>query len=236
MASANVCLRQADRLERTYLVRIDDGARTFAARERAVLARKVMHALADSVPDARAELRGSLADGRADDYSDIDVLWELPDEQFATGVMRLRDILTVVHPVESLRADPLLQRSPRHRLVFVRFASLPLFWRLDLEVFARSAGRDPACDLDDPAAHGTDWSVAESALANAVATIKAYLRRQEDVADALLARAFQRLGQSPVAGDLAARISTLTSLATEVEPAVADLAERVATLAHAALP
>jgi len=163
---------------------VDDHALPPDVAARDAITTHVLRCLSNAVPDARAELRGSLADGRADAYSDIDVLWELPDDQFATGMERLRTILDAIRPVESLRSDPLWQHSRRHRLVFVRCAGLPLFWRLDLEVFARSARRDPACDLDNPEAHGTDWSVAESALANAVAAIKAHLRRQEDVADA----------------------------------------------------
>lgn len=201
--------------------------------ERDALARNALRLLADAVRDSVAVLRGSLADGRADAYSDIDVLWELPDAQFVPTVERLRSVLTAIRPVESLRWDPLSRQSLRHRLVFVRFAGLPLFWRLDLEVFARSAGRDPACDLAGGAAHDSDWSVAESALANAVAAIKAHLRRHDDVADALVARAFQRLGQSPPTGILAKMISDLARCATEREPAFAELAERVAALADA---
>ena len=205
-----------------------------AARD--AVASHVVHCLSEAVPDAHAELRGSLATGRADAYSDIDVLWELPDDRFAIGMERLRTVLAAIRPVESVRSDPLLQRSHRHRLVFVRFAGLPLFWRLDLEVFARSAGRDPACDLDNPASQGTDWSIAESALANAVAAIKARLRRQEDVADALLTRAFRRLGQPPPPGGPVSRIIALARLAAEAEPAVSELAERVAAQALVASP
>jgi SAM-dependent methyltransferase len=220
---------------RARRVSADDRALLPDVAVRAAVAGHVLRGLGEAVPDAQAALRGSLADGRADAYSDIDVLWELPDDRFATGMERLGTVLAAVRPVESLRSDPVLQRSHRHRLVFVRFAGLPLFWRLDLEVFARSAGRDPACDLDNPAAHGTDWSVAESALANAVAAIKAHRRRQEDVADALLARAFRRLGQPPSKGVLVARIIALTRLAAELEPAISELAERVVAQALAAL-
>lgn len=217
-------------------MRVNDDISAFDVRERAALAKETVRALAEAIPGARADLRGSLADGRADAYSDVDLLWELPDDVFATGVDRLWTVLTAIRPVESLRSDPRLQRSRRHRLVFVRFAVLPLFWRFDLEVFARSAGRDAACDLANPDAHGAEWSVTESALANAVAALKAHLRRQEDVADALLERAFRRLGQPSPAGDLAGRIGTLARGATEIEPAVSELAGRVDALAHVALP
>lgn len=217
-------------------MRADDRVLPLDRATRDAVARQVVRCLGAAMPNALAELRGSFAAGRADIYSDIDVLWELPDAQFATGVERLRTILTAIRPVDSLRSDPSLQHSRRRRLVFVRFAGLPLFWRLDLEVFARSVGRDPPCDLAHPGSHGANWSVVESALANAVAAIKAHLRRQDDDANALLARAFQRLGQPLPTGILANRISAVARCATEIEPAVAELAERVTTLAHSSVP
>ena len=97
--------------------------------------------------------------------------------------MRIRGAaLDRVAPVASLRSDPLWQRSAKRRLFFVRFRDAPLFWRLDLDVFARSVGRDPAYDAANPLARGDDWSPTESALANAVAALKAHARdRPADV-------------------------------------------------------
>lgn len=69
-----------------------------------------------------------------------------------------------------------------------------------------------------------------------LAAIQARLHRQEDVADALLIRAFRRFGQPPPTGGLVARIIALARLAAEAEPAVSELAERVAAQALAASP
>ena len=62
-----------------------------------------------------------MADGPADAYSDIDLLWELPGVRFAIGMERLGIVLAAIRPVESLPWNPLLQPSRRHLLV----ASLP---------------------------------------------------------------------------------------------------------------
>lgn len=175
-------------------------------------------------------LRGSLAAGRADAYSVIDVRWVVPDAGVATAVGRLRTVLAAVRPVESLRSDPLFQCSRRHRFLFVRFAGVPLFWRLDLEVFAESAQQDPNCDLDNAVASGTEWSLAESALANAVAAIKATLRQRQVVADELLARAFQRLETSMPPGDQALRVAALAEAARLADRFVTELAVRVQRL------
>ena len=102
------------------------------------VADEILRRLEQAAPGSVAELRGSLTSGATDPYSDIDALWEVPDANFQHCVGNLERILSSVHPVESLRSDPDLQRSAKHRLFFVRLAGLPLFWRLDLEVFARS--------------------------------------------------------------------------------------------------
>lgn len=203
---------------------------TLDARQRDRVADALLHSLRTAVAGSAAALRGSLAEGRADAYSDVDVRWVVPDAEFLHAIARLGSILAAVRPVESLRSEPLLQRSVRHRLLFVRFANLPLFWRLDLEVFADSARHDPDCDLDNPHAKGTDWSLAESALANAVAAIKAASRRQEVVANELLARAFQRLETPMPPGDLTMRVAALAEAARLADPSVTELAVRVERL------
>jgi len=195
------------------------------------LAAEAVGALQQAVPPSVAWLRGSLAAGQADHYSDIDLLWEIPDGDFAEATERLPAILERLRPLASLRADPLLQRSAKHRLYFVRFAGLPLFWRLDLEVCARSIGRDRTYDLDNPSARGTEWSLAESALANGVAAIKTHRRGRDDEAEGLLERAFSRLGQPSPPGDFVRRVRALALLASKTDPALDDLATRVAALA-----
>jgi len=106
----------------------------------------------------------------------------------------MREILSKAHPIESLRSDPNFQNSKKRRLFFVRFKDVPLFWRLDLDVFARSIKRNSEYDLDNPDARGDDWSFAESALMNAIAAVRAHLRGKDDVARELMERAYQRVG------------------------------------------
>ncbi|MCL4543896.1 MAG: hypothetical protein M1118_04740 [Chloroflexi bacterium] len=170
--------------------------------------------------------------GRGDQYSDIDILWDLPDLQFLLCLDRLQTILAGIRPVESLRSDPLFQHSEKHRLIFVRFAGVPLFWRLDVEVFAHSIGRDAQFDLDNPYAHGTDWSLTESALVSVIGAIKAHLRHQEKDARALLVRAYDRIGQSASATELRELLLNLVSQVARIDPAQGELAARVEDLAH----
>jgi hypothetical protein len=119
---------------------------------------------------------------------------------------------------------------PRHRLIFIRFADLPLFWRIDLEVFARSAHRDPNCD-GRATASSEDWSPAESALNNAIAAVKACKRGNSIQARQLLERAFLRL-LLPWSG-LTARdaILQLVGYARAAEPTLIPFADDVERLA-----
>ncbi len=201
-----------------------------AVRDR--LAAEILANLERAVPGSVAALRGSLAEGAGDRYSDIDVLWEVPDELFAASVAGVGETLGRVGRVRSLRSDPDFQRSDRRRLFFARFEGVPPFWRLDLDVLARSVGRDLRYDLDNPEARGTDWSLAESALANAVAAVKAHLRGRDDVARQLLERAYRRVGLD--APDLALRELVL-GLAGEVaamDPRMIEFAGEIGKLAE----
>lgn len=204
--------------------------------QRAALARAVLDELRRTAPGSQAVLRGSLAQGRADPYSDIDALWDVPDEDFVRCVDAAPAVLARVRPVESVRSDPLLQRSRKRRLLFVRFRDAPLFWRLDLDVFARSAGRDPAYDLDNPHARGTQWSSAESALANAVAAVKAHLRHNDTDADALLTRAYQRVGVPPPDVALRDLVLALVDAVTAMDATAAGLGQRIRRLVGDAFP
>jgi hypothetical protein len=151
-------------------------------------------------------------------------------------VARARDVLATVRPLESFRIPPEFQNSSKRRLIFARFEGLPLFWRLDLDVFARSVDRDPAFDADNPAAHGTQWSRAESSLANAVAAVKAHLRGDAVSARALLGRGLERIGLPSPDGDLGAQVLALATHAAAADPSVAGLAGRVRDLALEAFP
>ena len=140
-----------------------------------------------------AGLRGSLARGGADRYSDIDAFWEVPDSQFFDAIDELPVSLSSVGPIESVRLDPLLQNSEKRRLVFVQFEKAPLYWRVDIEIFAESIQRDVSYDLDNPDARGDDWSLTHSALMNGVAALKWLLRGREQDARESLCRAFDRI-------------------------------------------
>jgi predicted nucleotidyltransferase len=198
--------------------------------ERARLVAGLLGELVMAVPGSTAILRGSLAEGRADRYSDIDLLWDVPDAAFSTSIAELPVTLERVRPVASLRFDPDFQHSAKRRLAFIRFAGVPLFWRVDLDVFARSVGRDPDYDRANPSARGTSWSIAESSLANAIAVIKAQRRGHESEAAALLARAEARLGVAPPQVDLQRRIGLLVDAAAANDPALAALAADIRRL------
>jgi predicted nucleotidyltransferase len=141
--------------------------------ERARIVADLITELAEAVPGSAALLRGSLAEGRADLYSDIDLLWEIPATDFSAAIAALLVTLTRVRPVAWLRFDPDFQQSANRRLALIRFAGVPLFWRVDLDVLLRSVGRDPDCDRGNPSARGVDWSFGESNLTNAIMAIKA---------------------------------------------------------------
>uniref|UniRef100_A0AAU2VXG2 Nucleotidyltransferase n=1 Tax=Streptomyces sp. NBC_00008 TaxID=2903610 RepID=A0AAU2VXG2_9ACTN len=199
---------------------------------RAALARQLLGALRSHCAGSRAEPRGSLARGTADAYSDIDLRWIVPDGRFAECVAAAPELLGTVRHVASLRVDPELGNSRARRLLFADFDGLPLFWRLDLEIVALSVADLPGYDQDNPAARGDDWSRPASALANAVAAVKALLRGRPETAGGLLERGFARIGVAEtLSGDWFTDITRLAAAAAAIEPARGPLAERVVRLA-----
>jgi predicted nucleotidyltransferase len=198
------------------------------------LAEQVLQALRGAIAGSAAELRGSLAEGRADAWSDIDLVWEVPDERFETAVACVADALDRVRPVESLRWAPEFQRSDKRRLLFVQFEGVPLFWRVDIDLFAQSIHRDHTYDRDNEAAWGKDWSFTHSALMNAIAAVKALLRGQDEVARGLLERGFARVGLRVPAGTSQELILALVQGVAAIDPAMAGLACRIEALHRAA--
>lgn len=200
-----------------------------------MLADRLAAALSAGCPGSSVQLRGSLAAGTADDFSDVDLLWTVPDGQVDACARRVRTLVATVAPVASVRSDPDVQGATR-RLLFVRFDDLPLFWRLDLELrtasWTEDAGRDETADdaAPDPSNVGGDWSVAESAAMNAIAAIKAERRGQPETADGLLERGFLRLGTGDPGGAWQHRVDALAQAAAAAEPRLAGLAERILTL------
>jgi len=197
---------------------------------REALTRRILTAFEGAAPGSISQLRGSLADGSSDPYSDIDILWEVPDELFEVSVNRIADILATAHPVEFLRSAPDFQNSDRRRLFFVQFQDMPLFWRADIDVFARSVQRDFQYDVNNKAARGDDWSLTHSALMNAIAAVKALLRHEEDKARQLLVRGFQRVGLAIPKGDYWELILELAEGVATIDPTKAELARRIAEL------
>lgn len=194
------------------------------------LVARLMAGLAAAADGSVVLLRGSLAEGRADEYSDIDLIWELPDALFEDCSMRVTAMLAAIQPVASVRSDPDFQHSAGCRLFFVRFKDLPLFWRLDLEVYAHSTKRDPGYDVDNPAARGGDWSWPESALTNGVAAVKAHLRGRDDAAWELLGRAFRRVGLARPEGSLLDAMLLLVQQCIRLDPRLASFGGEVLAL------
>ncbi|QNI37895.1 nucleotidyltransferase domain-containing protein [Edaphobacter albus] len=196
---------------------------------RTTIACQILDGLRENIPSSTACLRGSLANGTSDAYSDIDVLWEVDDAQFPSAVRNIHDCLSKIHVIQSLRIDPEFRNSPRHRLIFLRFEDLPPFWRVDLEIFARSALRNPDCDpraSDLP----SDWSLTESALANAVAAIKACKRGKPKQAQKLLEGAFVRLNLQLTAVGAQEAIMQLLNHAKKTDSRCTTLASEIERL------
>jgi hypothetical protein len=201
---------------------------------RADLAAAVRRALESSCAGSSAGLLGSMADGTADAYSDIDVQWVVPDEEFPGCLDRGLAALDKLHPVEAVRPDPDLLHSDRRRLLFVRFADVPLFWRLDLAVCTLSVASNPQYDVGNPDARAADneWSRPASALANAIGAVKAVARQRPDDARGLLDRGFERIGATERAtGVWYDDIRRLADAAARRDDTLSELAARVRALA-----
>ena len=199
-------------------------------RRRTRLVDRILGCLEEAAVGSHALLRGSLAGDTADQYSDIDVLWEVPDSDFQWCVASLEKNLSRVRPVASWRSVPDFQNSEKRRLIFVRFESIPLFWRLDLDIFAQSIRRDPEYDLGNPNARGSEWSPTESALMNAVAAVKAHLRGKDAKARQLLVRAYGRVGLDFPDLELGELILKLADEVRIMDPKVVNLAQDVRKL------
>lgn len=197
---------------------------------RTQLAEHIITHLRAAFPSSEALLRGSLAERCADVYSDIDLLWEVPDAEFATAIADLPEILGQIRPLASLRFDPDFQRSAKRRLAFIRYADVPLFWRVDLDIFAASVGRDLDHDRENPGARGTDWSLTESALMNVIAAVKAHRRGRDNEAVGLLERAEDRVHVAPEPSDVRVRIMHLIATIAQQDPTTRPLAADIERL------
>jgi hypothetical protein len=193
------------------------------------LAAKLLAALQGWVPGSVAQLRGSLSSGTADDYSDVDICWVVPDRDFTEAVDTLAAALSQCAAVLSLRTDPELARSARRRLVFARLYGMPLFWRVDIDFRARSIAAEDLYDIGNPDARSdAGWSAPASAIENAIAAIKSAVRGQADTADTLLRRGCERIGHDPGStAFLAAAITSLADACATQEPGLARMAAEI---------
>ena len=199
--------------------------------ERLAFADRIRVTLTDAIPGSSVELCGSLASGRADVYSDLDLGWIVPDPQFGATLGCVSSALASVAPLASLRTDPDNQRSSQSRRLFVRFAGVPLMWRLDLEVWAGSVAYDSAIE-DDESARGDEWCPYESALMNALSAVKQVLRGRPEVAQDVLTRGFERVGADPhFELPLKDRVIELTDLVAAARPHLQTFAADIATAA-----
>ena len=199
---------------------------------RAALVDRLTEALRMAVPGSDISLRGSLATGEADQFSDIDLLWVVPGDRFLAAIACVREALASVSPVSSVRSDPEFQASSNRRLLFIQLANLPLFWRIDLEVRSRSEyGPERPVPVQVPFC-AAEWSAAASAAANAAATIKAVSRGRLSEARGLLERGFDRIGETfdPAESWMEAVVRLAPSSAA-LDPDVATFGQEVADLA-----
>jgi hypothetical protein len=154
----------------------------------------------------------------------------VPDERFQDSVNQITDILSNVNPVESLRSAPDFQNSDKRRLFFIQFEGIPLFWRVDIDVFALSIHRDPTYDLNNKAARGDDWSLTHSALMNAIAALKALLRQDEVLARGLLIRGYEKVGLSHPEADTQELVLKLAESIEITDSTQTELAQRIVRL------
>jgi hypothetical protein len=196
---------------------------------RHTFASKLLGNLEDWVPGSVAELRGAMGSGNADEYSDIDICWVVADDSFTEAIDTLGAALSRATAVLSLRADPEFARSARRRLVFARLYGIPLFWRVDIDIRARSVAADDLYDVGNPDARSdTGWSGPASAIEDAIAAIKAAARGQADAADGLLHRGFERIGRDPEHTDhLADAITSLADACATQESSLTNMAAEV---------
>ncbi|MGH9281250.1 MAG: nucleotidyltransferase domain-containing protein [Acidimicrobiales bacterium] len=202
---------------------------------RTELAGAIASALRTAVPGSDVALRGSLATGKADPFSDIDLLWAVPVPHVVTAVEAVAGAMSTVAPVASIRSDPDLEGSTTRRLLFIRLTGVPLFWRVDLEVQASLP--DESQETPPTPMAAPEWSKPASALANAVAAVKAVLRGQLLEARGLLERGFERIGAPYDPHDgWTPSVRRLSQAVADADPALADLAAEVEALALALLP
>jgi len=201
----------------------------FSAERRGKLTGQLQAALQRWVPGSRAQIRGPLDSGPADDYASIGICWVVPDQDFTDAADSLGAALSQVSAVLSIHDDPQLARPARRRISAARLSRAPLFWRIDIDIRASSAAADDLHDADSPGARGQAGnSAASSAIENAIAAAKAAARGQADTAQILLRRGCEIIGHDPGStADLADAIISLANACASQEPRLARTAAEI---------
>lgn len=171
-----------------------------------------------------------MASGADDDYSDIDLEWRIPGESFGSAIGAIPGAFGDVGAISSFRSDPDFRDSDSRKILFLRFAGIPLFWRVDLDCIATTpVTPDQAAIIRNLA---TPWSNTESVLMNCVASIKWMHRHKPEMARALLERALTRLG-APAPETLGAveLIEKICAIAAAMDPTKAILCDSIRELA-----
>lgn len=197
---------------------------------RTELVHALVAALGTTAPTATVSLQGSLAEGGADRFSDIDLLLQVDGGEMDRCLRAIPEVLQTVLPIRLLRVDPDTTTALGRRLIFVSFHGVPLFWRLDLEVVAEPP---PASQVR--ALHDVPWSPPASALMNALASIKALARADPQTASDLLTRGFARIGEPRPAVALSQQPGILATACAQRSPDLDDLAVRIVEASSALL-
>ena len=191
-------------------------------------------ALEAAVNGSEVRLRGSLATGTADSYSDVDLLWVVPEGHLTAAEGALRGAIEgVAGGLDGLRVDPDWVRSDRRRLVYARLTGVPFFWRVDIDLRERSIADDDTYDADNPAAREEEgWSRPASAMENAGGAVKQIIRGNLLEVDGLLQRGYERIGlRFDPRMDRSRAIEALAGACAVREPGLASRAAEVAWLA-----
>ncbi len=191
-----------------------------------LLASSLLNALQKWVPGSDAQLRGSLGSGTADDYSDIDICWVVPDDSFTEAVDTMGAVLSCVKGVSTLHVDPECAHSAGRRLAFAHLSGVPLFWRVNIDIRANSVAADDLYDAHSSDAYSeAGWPGPASAIENAIEAIEVAVRGQANAADVLLRRGFERIGRDPgPTADLADAIISLADACATQEPCLTSMA------------
>ncbi len=141
---------------------------------------------------------------------------------------QLSPVSSCLYP--TVRSYYRLQNSDRHRLIHAQFKEVPLFWQVDIEVFAESIQRNEEYDLSNESAIGSDCSLTHTTLMQAVMAVKGLLRGQEEATRELLSRRFQKVGLEMPDLKTHELVLHLVQHMARIDPSVRDLAHRIELL------